>query len=266
MFNNEFFTTTGSVMGCYHRANFKNNQDAVHIAKSEDGLIAIVCDGCGSGKFSEVGASLASRFIAEKGLELLARRKAGMRFRSGYFEELRVETLLFLRKLASDLGRDMPQIVCDYLLFTVLGALIEEGETTVFTIGDGVFSVNGETASIDQDNTPRYLGYALLPSEAMKTDLNYFDFAVQRKMPTPEVTSIALATDGANDLLDNKDKEIFILGKGEKIGDLTQFEKQEKFAKNPALLQKRLVVLGVNNGILNDDTTVALIRRKLIDS
>lgn len=262
MMFNDFFITTGSVMGCYHRASFKNNQDAAHIAKSDDGLIAVVSDGCGSGKFSEVGALIASRYIAEKGLELLAHQKNGMRFRNGFFEQLRVETLFFLRKIAADLGRDLSQIVYDYFLFTVVGALIEENETTIFTLGDGIFSVNCETVVIDQHNTPRYLGYALLPSDPMKTNPHYYDFTLQKTIPTNAVRSIALATDGADDLLANKDQEISIIGKKEKINDLTQFETEEKFARNPALLQKRLVVLGVNNGILNDDTTVALIRRK----
>jgi len=51
MRSEQFAISAGSVVGAHHRKVFKNNQDALSVVENEHGLVAIVCDGCGSGKY-----------------------------------------------------------------------------------------------------------------------------------------------------------------------------------------------------------------------
>ena len=53
----------GSVAGRSHVLAGKGNQDAYHWSVEERSLVAVVCDGCGSGAESEVGAALGARLL-----------------------------------------------------------------------------------------------------------------------------------------------------------------------------------------------------------
>jgi len=55
-FANQFEYASGSIIGRNHVLAGKNNQDAYHISVNERFIAVVVCDGCGSGKHSEVGA------------------------------------------------------------------------------------------------------------------------------------------------------------------------------------------------------------------
>jgi len=262
MISEQFFGSIGSVMGSYHRNSYKNNQDAGFIAENESGLMAVVTDGCGSGKYSEVGARLVARFLCHRGLELLVLEKNGMEFRDGLLEELRREALNFVKQTAQSLGGSFSQVINDYFLFTVIGAVITDEKVLVFSLGDGCFSVNGQVTVVDQDNLPRYLAYALVSSVVLSEDKHFLDFQTHVEMGIDELDSLVLATDGATDLQDRAEESISILGEDVPVGDLTQFETNPKYLKNASLLQKDLVVRGVNKGILRDDTTVILIKRR----
>ena len=60
-----FFATCGSVTGREHARLGRNNQDGVALAARDGLLVAVVTDGCSSGKWSEVGARLAARWLVE---------------------------------------------------------------------------------------------------------------------------------------------------------------------------------------------------------
>jgi serine/threonine protein phosphatase PrpC len=61
----------GSIIGRNHVLAGKNNQDAYRIVSNEKFIIAVVCDGCGSGKHSEVGAKLGARLVINAIADLL---------------------------------------------------------------------------------------------------------------------------------------------------------------------------------------------------
>ncbi len=54
----------GSILGRSHRLTGKNNQDALCCFQESDCTVAVVCDDCGSGAQSEVGAHIGARLVA----------------------------------------------------------------------------------------------------------------------------------------------------------------------------------------------------------
>jgi hypothetical protein len=253
MRRNDLFVAGGSVMGTYHRKCFRNNQDAYCIGENDKALIAVVCDGCGSGKYSEVGSRLLSRFLVHEGLRLLGDCSGSI---EQVLEQLRQRAVDFITRIAVNLGDDLKENINDHFLCTVFLAIVYNDELYIFTLGDGCFSVNGNLKIIDENNVPNYLAYGVLGSD----DENY-EFKFQLRLPMTEVKSVLLATDGAVEIEERAESMINILGSNQKIGHLSDFETDDRFLKNRSLLQKRLVILGVNHGIMSDDTTMVLIRR-----
>lgn len=268
MIKDDFFITGGSVIGYNHRQSGRNNQDGFYVAANEHSLAAIVCDGCSSSQNSEVGAKMMARFIALEALRLLENKKS-----PDILYELRESALWFLRRMI--LVADSVPMVDDMFLFTALGAIVREQETVVFSLGDGVISLNGETLVIDEENTPSYLGYKVVPG-SYKVDEQKINFVVRHKMPTSNLQTLIISTDGARDLIAKSEKMITVLGGEEKVGGLEQFETEERYLKNPSLLQKRLFQLNMERtvvdwekqeirkyeGMLSDDTTMILVRRR----
>ena len=62
----------GSVSGRSHVLAGKGNQDAYHWSVEERSLVAVVCDGCGSGAESEVGAALGARLLVAEAARSIA--------------------------------------------------------------------------------------------------------------------------------------------------------------------------------------------------
>ena len=62
--NGEFEIAAGTVSGRDHRQAGKNNHDAYVFSSDASGTVAVVCDGCGSGRHSEVGAKIGARLVA----------------------------------------------------------------------------------------------------------------------------------------------------------------------------------------------------------
>ena len=139
----------GSIVGTAHLHAGRNGQDGFAIHRAGDITVAVVTDGCGSAPHSEVGAKI--------GAAIVARCVAG--------DGLNANRVLDeLRLIAAILGDDLPRVVSDYLLFTVVGALMTPTETIIFSAGDGLFAINGVERVIGPfpGNAPPYLGYALL--------------------------------------------------------------------------------------------------------
>ncbi|MBL8953913.1 MAG: protein phosphatase 2C domain-containing protein [Myxococcaceae bacterium] len=151
-----------------------NNQDAV-AGCSRDGVLAVcVADGCSEGAFSEVGARLIARFVADRAC-------------SGLGPAAVVDALVsWLQGLS--LGQDFVQ---EQLLSTFLCAVARDGVVTVFGIGDGVVSIDGARTELDAgpDNAPAYAAYRLLGMDAPL--VVHFCGVASR---------VAIATDGARAL------------------------------------------------------------------
>jgi hypothetical protein len=258
-----FAIAGGSVTGRAHVAAGRNNQDAFCWASDADGLVAVVCDGCSSGPHSEVGAQVGSRLLAQAATRLL-RSSLDV---ADLLEQIRQDVLASLRVLARDMSVDVASFsrrVADHFLFTIVGVVITARGATTFSLGDGLVVINGERTQLGPfpNNEPPYLGYALLPGTLNRGASEDLSFKVHRSMAPNEVQSLVLGTDGAVELEAVAERPI--QGREEVVGPLSQFWRDDRFFRNPDMVRRRLAVLNraPRGGLLSDDTTLVVIRRK----
>ena len=258
--SSRFFATSGSVTGREHARLGRNNQDGVALAARGDLLVAVVTDGCSSGKWSEVGARIAARWLVEWTPHYL--RPATGASRESELRDLTTGLLRYLVMTGSWLSANEESWMAtlqDYFLFTFLVAVVTPAETLVFGIGDGVLSVNGRITVVDPgpDNAPPYVVYNLT-TRALPASLRVAPI-VHCRLPTRALRSLIIATDGASELVARQSRP---LTDGTTVGGLEPFETESRYVRNPSLLHKRLVVIGDRHRCLFDDTTLVLIRRK----
>jgi hypothetical protein len=265
-----FDIAAGSVTGRDHVLAGRNNQDAYHWACLPDAVMAVVCDGCGSGKHSEVGAQIGARLM----IEAMAQAMQGPT--RTFWRRVRQEVLAQLQRLAAQLGGSLTSTVHDYLLFTVVGALITPWRTFCFSLGDGVIVINGDQIPLGPfpDNAPPYLAYALLDVHNGRPSAWSREFQIHRVLPTTTVQSIVLGTDGVATLLLAAAHPI--PGKPAVVGPLQQFWQEERYFTNPDAIRRTLALvnrevvqpnweaqrLDRQGGLLPDDTTLLVIRRR----
>jgi hypothetical protein len=125
------------------------------------------------------------------------------------------------------------------LLFGFLAVVVTAETSVVFGIGDGIVLAGGRLTVLDPgpQNAPPYVAYGLLGAPIAPR--------VHFVGRTADIDVIAVATDGLIPLGDS----------------LAELAADPRYAKNPSLLRKRLVVLS-DRGTFSDDATVAVIRRR----
>jgi hypothetical protein len=247
----------GSVTGQAHAAAGRNNQDAFSWEARGDGIVAVVCDGCGAGAHSEVGAKIGARLVAEAG----ARRLASEAGPADLLEQVRRDVLRRLRLFATGMSADasgpgaadaFARTVLDHFLFTVVGAIVTRRWAATFSLGDGLVILNGERRLLGPfpENEPPYLAYALLTPSGERP------FEIHRQVPVDDARSVLLASDGAVDLEALADTAVH--GREEAVGPLSRY-----FA-NRDMVRRRLAVVsrGPRGGLLPDDTTLVVVRRR----
>jgi len=272
-----FEIASGTMVGRDHRSAGKNNQDAICVLEDLETAIAIVCDGCSSGKYAEIGSLLGSRFIGVELLKILNASDCKTEVEAEFIlERARQNVLAQLRVLAMSLGGSFSQTVKDYFLFTVVGAALTQQSTFIFSIGDGFINLNGETLQIGPfpDNEPPYLGYNLTGSPVTDGRPELLKFTIHKFVPTEEVQFLLIGTDGVKDLISAEKKKI--PGRDEEVGPLSQFWQEDRNFKNPDIVRRRLAIANQEItrldqkksavekelGLLPDDTTLVAIRRK----
>ena len=246
---------TGSVAGRVHRRLGRPNQDAVAWHRGGHGLVVVVCDGCGSGARSEVGAELGARLWLRA---LRDRVEAGAAIDEALFTAAGDQVLDALAALRAALGGAAApartELVVSHLLATSLCAVVTPTRAAVHAQGDGVIGLGREQRVIGPfaDNQPPYLALALvgerLPGVTWLADA--------------DVGSALLATDGAGPL---------VTGAARGLLDAAG---ADALYKNPAALTRRLGLLAEDAttidwdarrverrpALLDDDTTIALAR------
>lgn len=288
-----FEIASGTVIGRDHRLAGKNNQDAFYCFASDELIVAVVCDGCGSSPHSEVGAKLGAKIVATEIQNTLSDRStqciSSLRKDDWEFILSCVYNKPFLHQIeASALGMtdgssdqefEFTRIIADYFLFTVVGVVITKRNVVVFAGGDGIYAVNFWTDGLIRPlgpfpgNAPPYPAYGLI-GPAINCDPKLLGFKLQTLQLTDDVSSVFIGTDGVIDLAEAT--QINIPGRNELVGPLSQFWENDLFFKNPDALRRRLSVINSDvskplweekriqrfNGLLRDDTTIAAIRRK----
>jgi len=273
MLDTDFEIASGSVAGRDHRMSLKNSHDACYHEASAGILVAVVCDGCGSGAHSEVGAKLGARMVAKQVLRWY-RNDPGA-FRPGQVDrglmQVRRSVLGQIHLLADSMAGGFTDVIGEYFLFTVLGAILTQDDAFIFGCGDGFVSLNERVTNYAAEgNKPEYLAYGLVETEGGAAPILKCHGHERIQL----VKSILLGTDGVGDLIAAADREI--PGKAEKVGPISQFWTDDHYFKNPFALQRRLNLvnrsvsqvdyakktMNEEHGRLSDDTTVVVVRRR----
>ncbi|MBI5477966.1 MAG: protein phosphatase 2C domain-containing protein [Deltaproteobacteria bacterium] len=243
-----FQVAGGSVTGRAHAVLGRGNQDAFAWVDGDDALVAVVCDGCSSGRHSEVGAHLGARLVAAA----VARGGgAGVDFgRHDFWAEVRGAVLGEVSRLARAMGGDLRRTVEEFFLFTIVGAALGPERAVLFSVGDGLVVVNGAATRLGPfpDNEPPYLAYGLLEEDGPR-------FVVQAVGPVEAVQSLLVGSDGAADLSDRQ--------------PLDDFWADDRCFANPDAVRRRLTVLarpGAGGPGLADDATLVVVRRAPMDA
>jgi hypothetical protein len=274
-----FEFAAGSVAGRGHRLAGRNNQDAYCCLNDQGYTVAVVCDGCGSGVQSEVGAQLGARLVAHALLRRAPRLKCQKpSCAESLLEQVRKVVLARLMVLSEAVGEEPSQFIGSHFLFTVVGALFTPTVAMFFSLGDGVLVIDGEEIPLGPfaDNAPPYLAYGLVETTLEWANPELLRFQVHRVVPLDELRSFLLGTDGVLDL--KKCAARNVPGKDEIVGPLSQFWREDRFFNNPDMTRRRLA--GINRdalvrtgesprceiGLLQDDTTLIVGRRRAVEA
>jgi len=262
-----FQFAAASVTGRSHRNAGRNNQDAFCFLQEPFCTVAVVCDGCGSGACSEVGARLGARLVAQAILQ--GRDTADGPFAITCLETVRCEVLNRLASLAAGLGDNLTATITDYLLFTVVGVVLTPRCSVFFSLGDGVVAVNEEVMALGPfpGNAPPYLGYGLVESSLERVDPELLRFRILRTVPTDDLQSFLIGSDGVQDLMAMAGRNI--PGKKETVGPLSRLWQDNRNFANPDMLRRHLAAVNRDApaggdgrrkepGLLHDDTTIVV--------
>lgn len=231
-----------SVTGRDHVALRRGSQDAARVRVFEGGLVAVVCDGCGRARASEVGAALWASLVASA----LARgARAGERLdvaARAALDDAAGRLAALVGGVAST-DAERAAFIGEHLLATVLGFVVREADAVLFAAGDGLVALDGRAAVLDADNAPAYPGYALLPRGASAAPGPASRHLALWPFDPRACSSVAVATDGfAPSLLDEALRaprlERFVLGQAAR-GAFSDDASLAVAAREPALLSTR---------------------------
>lgn len=203
----QFRLHSGIVTGRDHFLAGENRQDALRVKHhDEDGkefIVAVVSDGCGEGKYSEVGAHFTAETTLRK-MDVVIDDIVASNF--GTLETAAKSAYQYLfggfRQILSVFSRwESPpsemEIIRDHLLATVMGVVVTQTEGMIFYQGDGIYVIDDDVTVIDQDNYPLYPAYHLVDRQYLVGSASSIpkQFTVVAFDPK-QVNRVAIATDG----------------------------------------------------------------------
>lgn len=272
-----FEIASGSIIGTEHVGRGRlligqNNQDSCFGWQDDRLTIMVVTDGCGSSKVSEFGAHFGAkvlvRFIRHWAFDVSPDNPV-------FWDKIQQGLLSEIGQVAKMLGGNFSEIINDYFLFSIVGAIISQDFTWIFSFGDGVYAVNGDLVILGPfaGNAPPYLAYYLLDPEIFPS-LGYpGKFQVLKRLLTAELNTLLLGTDGVEGFVSSSIKKL--PGREELVGPLSQFWEQDRYFTNPDNIRRRLALVNSfhigtsadgqvvrTSGLLFDDTTLMTCRRK----
>jgi Protein phosphatase 2C len=281
----------GSVPGSDHRAalNLKNNQDAFLVSDSGEFSLGIVADGNGDNPNSEVGAKLGVQLLkcmlipqltrAQASLAKAEHRDVALQILQSTLRRAEMDVLAHVRTLALAMtlqGESLSTTLRRYFSFTLGGFIITPKWSAVFFCGDGVYALNDKVTVLGPfaGNIPPYPIYQLFDTEDFSTNCPDVQLKVLEVLPTEDLQSALVGTDGVCHLIDAVDKKL--PGRTDSVGNLSQFWTDSSFVSNPDALRRRLALITrdvvrvsrddktqlINEpGLLKDDTTMVVVQR-----
>lgn len=270
----EFELTHASIPGSKHYSRHRNNQDGIHIIRTPHALILVVTDGCGSAPHSEVGAQLGAKLMGETLHELISRTQSY----TPDWMKIRSMMGLKLLRLAATIGEDSKQVINDYLLFTVVAAIILPHRSWFFTFGDGVIAVNGAVTVVKPPlkDAPPYLSLCLdTDAASLQMQPAYSEFQLQVTLETESLRHFLIGTDGVAALHESAWPHDIC---GQRVGPLSQFWANDlffhppiqRYGGGPEELKRRLVTVAHPQpdhdltDLCPDDMTMIAGRRKRV--
>jgi hypothetical protein len=168
---NTISAASAAVIGARHARMARNGQDAAASWVGEGGGAIIVCDGCGGGASSEVGARLGVRWGIAAIAAGLRRGERPSALWPGVRAAMAAALAAVVDSLAAGETDDArAQIIHEHFLFTIVAAAVAGDEVSVWAIGDGGYVIGDRARVLGPfaDNQPPYLAYDLLgaPAEA----------------------------------------------------------------------------------------------------
>lgn len=227
---------SAQIIGRDHALRQVNCQDSHAVYQSDDFIVGVVCDGCGEGQHSEVGATLAATFIVTQAIALLQEDYPIQAIPEMLYPRI-IDYLDQLVSLSAPINR--AAFIQHHLLFTIVGVLVAGERSVIFSAGDGMIILDDAVERIDQDNRPSYIAYHLLRDDLSETTLPE-KFAVQ--YPSDWQT-LAIATDGFDESL---------------AGEIQGF-------MHPRGLQRQLNVWSNQGKYFRDDATLITLERLIPD-
>lgn len=254
-----FVTSGASVAGRDHLERGRNNQDAWAVAMQDDFIAVAVADGCSSGPASEVGAHLGARFVVAQAAK--AWRKSGVAGHDIVADRLLMDLVKEIGKLADKTrlpGDSLSLSIGDQFLFTLIFALIDPQQTSVFGVGDGVLVINGFPQILKGQGIrdPIYPAYSLLDPSDLGGEPLDFRPKLHFQCDTQEIVSIVVGTDGLSQLLAEVSAETT------QAGQLAALVADGRYLKAPEKLQSALEDVAKGEKSLRDDTTMVVVRAK----
>lgn len=281
--NEIFEVAAGSMIGRDHLGKArtllgKNNQDAFSVSAHPDRIVAIVCDGCGSGEHSEVGAQIVCKLVSER-INFYFQKYGEEEFCTKVgliLERVRQDILAHILMLANNMGSSLSVVVNEYWLCTIVGLVITHNDTLIFSLGDGVYGFNYEFRNMGPfpGNQPPYLAYGLVETSLRLTSPASLQFVENAFIPTNRVDCLMIGTDGVNDLRNIQGRTI--PGTDKVISAFEELFSRDILFSNPDGLRRYLSMLNAevavldrqqcsisrDFGLLPDDTTLILVRRR----
>lgn len=179
-----------TVLGLGHQLRGTNAQDAFALGEAP-GVVAVVCDGCGSTPRAEVGAALLANVVRRAALDGLGARVPAADVAAGLGFAATEALAVITRAVAGDRsGEAADAFVRDHLLATVI-AIVDDGATLAIAAwGDGLVAIDDEVIVLGGGDAPTYLAYSLLDGSVAP------DATWSWHGPSAAVQRAAIATDG----------------------------------------------------------------------
>lgn len=204
---------TATAMGSAHvnagQPGKVNNQDALAMRESDKGLIAVLCDGCGSQPHSGTGADIGANIIAQ--IINTHLHRVGKVERLDW-NKITADITQLLKKEIDKFTLDgstlaFEKAVVERFLFTAIVLVVVGDTAIVASFGDGVVIIDDEVINIESPilNSPPYLGYLLVKNNAYHTTefSSYLKFSVIRTLQLSSLSKgVVVGTDGLSKLVD----------------------------------------------------------------
>jgi hypothetical protein len=155
-------SAAATLIGRDHTLVGRNGQDHAVARAAGDWGVAVVSDGCGEARGSEIGARATAIVAARVAAAALG---AGASF-DEIVDRVAREVKRALRAVAGSVaGDDASAFATEHLAATLLATVARGDEALVFAWGDGLFRVDQRVVAIDEGGRPRYLGADLFSDD-----------------------------------------------------------------------------------------------------